>query len=220
MENIAIHGVVFVDGDEDKIIEILRRAKEIELPENLDSQIVNITEEDPQSSALIFSEGLPQNPVISQGSIEMIAVSVEDDGDISISVDLSPEFIDTAISLFENILDKHEIHFTDCDFDYVIDGEFNELDFDIKGPDGLEYHGVKLRKDEHEFIIQSEGTPPWENEEFGSTDDSETEDQEASSENVTSVSVMGSKHFDIEESGDFIRDRIENVEQTLELITP
>ncbi|KAA9408443.1 hypothetical protein EGO51_01075 [Haloarcula hispanica] len=220
LENIAIHGVVFAEGDKEKIIDTLERAKKINYPEKLDSQLVNLNHDDPEGSALIFSDGLPQDTIIRQGTVELIALSVDDDGDVSISIDLAPDSLETAVQLFESVLEVEDVHVTDFDLEYTIERKFNELNITIEGPEELTYSGVRFAEDSHDYIVQSSGSDSWTEDEPESPVDPKSEKKEESDveDGNTNVSVSASGHFDVKESGEFINDRIQDVKQTLELI--
>lgn len=220
-DNLVIHAWVFVEDDPELILNVINRVNDLDLPSEFDSQIVNISEDNPEESALVFSDGLPQHPVITRGSVELLAVSVDEEDDISISVDVSPQHYELARELFNTILPLSDIHISTFDLDYTISADFEDLIFSISGNDELDYEGVKFAKDNDSYIIQSTSVGSWgrEEETQGGGGTPEKEDSESVHE-VTSASVAIVEHLDVAEADDFINDRIQDVEATLASLIP
>lgn len=223
LNNVSIHGYIFMDDDKEEKIEILSELPDIEIPAELDSQMVNIDKGNPDNSAIIFSDGLPEDGIISQGSVEVIAVSIDDDGDISFTLDLSTEFIETAEVVIETLLDSKELHISDFDLDYSIQRGFGDIGLSVEGPSEFQFKGVRFDDGKYDFIVQSSNTDDWnpqmdESAKVGDVegDDSEEEDGD---ESITSVSVFAIQHFDVQDSSDFIRARIEEVEERIRELT-
>lgn len=219
LQNLIIHGTIFLEDDSERIIEIFKQAEGVERSEELNSQLVNIDNDDPSNSALVFSDGLPDEPVISPGTVELITLSVDDEGDISLSIDLSPEIRDSAVRLFNAILSQAKVHVTDFDLEYKIDRAFSDLLISIDGPERFDYKGVKFGDGEYDYIVQSTSSGRWVNGEGAEPQSVPDDTEESDQEEATSVSIFSLKHFDVDESGDFIERRIQDVEKSLELIT-
>jgi len=215
LQNLVIRGTIFLEDESDKIIEIFNDLKNVDKPEALDSQIVNIDEDNPESSALVFSDGLPEEPVIGQGTVEMILLSIDDDNDISISIDLSPELYSSSVELVNTLLGHKKLHITDFDFAYLSESNFSEFNVSIEGPSELDFSGVKFSAEGYDFIVQSSDGSQWLHPE---EPDQQSDDPEEVENNSTSASVYHQQHFDVEESGEFVRDRIMQVNEILELL--
>lgn len=215
--NLAIHGEIFLDENGDRMLDVFRAVQDFSLPSALDSQIVNINEDSPESSALVFSDGIPEDSIIAHGQVELIAISVDESGDISISVDLSKKYIDILSELFDVILSHEDLHMTTFDLEYSIGEEFNDLAFSIDGPSSFEYTGVKLEDEDYSYIIQSSDSGEWLGREY---EVSEQEDISEELEEWTTASIDTKQHFDVTESGDFISKRIKEVNESLREVLP
>ncbi|WP_232685913.1 hypothetical protein [Halobacterium zhouii] len=220
LQNIAIRGTLFLEENGELIEQILGDVKKTELPPELDSQVVNIDQENPKNSALIFSDGLPDGPVIAPGSIEIFSLSVDDDGDISVSVDFSAENLEVLEGLFNAIVSHTSIHITDFNPKYKIDYAFSELVFEVNGPEDFEYTGVKFSDGKYDHIIQSSSSEGWLDDESVTSEPNEEEEADSIEDGNTAVTIMNQEHFDIEDDGDTIQHRVEDIQKTLTRIVP
>lgn len=229
LRNIAISGFVVIDedDDDDKILEILNEIKGIELPAKFASQLVNVTKGNLNESALIFSDGLPEGPVTPKSSIELIAITVDDDKDISFSMSVSPSLVDSTIKVLDTILSLEECHVTGFDLEYTIEQEFLELVFAVDGPEEFDYKGVKFGDGTYDYIVQSSPSGSWDDddgemaiENFENDKDNQESKERESEDDIASVSVMTIEHFTVDDSADFINERIQNIDETIESIVP
>lgn len=220
LENVVVHGFVFLDEDSEIILDILNSVKGLDLPEEFDSQVVNISEDSPEESALIFSDGLPQDPVIEKGSIELIAISVDGDDDLSLSVDLSPSHYEVIGELFDSILPHSDIHVTDFDVDYTVEEEFSDLSFSIDGPEDFDYKGVKFTSSESSFIVQSTTGADWKKGSTQLISEKSVDEEEISEETMTAISAQSTEHFDVSEGDEIIDQRRQEIEETIESFLP
>lgn len=213
--NLAIHGVVFIENEDDlnPFIEFLNSVKNIDLPEGLDGHIVNINEEEPTDSTLIIADQLPEGPVVRQSSIDLVAISFDEDDDLSISIDASKNMLDLANEIFDEILTRKDVHILSFDMEYALSAGFSELPISTEVPERFESTGVKLVDDEHEYIIQSTDSGPWLDNESPKEKDGDKEKP------GVSVHTELKQHFDVEETGDFINARKQDIEEALELFT-
>lgn len=229
LQNIAIWGDSFLD-DSDEVRRILERMTGLSVPESLGNQIINVDEDSVASSLIVFSDhGLAQTETtIPAGEHNFLLFTVQE-GDLAFSADIDPELVDDFVGVFDEVLSEVELHVTGFNMDFEINRGFHDLKFDIEGPMDFSYDGIRFSDGDFSYIVQARyGNERWtDGPELEHTDEAQSnlaergdEEQVSQTAEHTISDVTTTEHFDVSDSGDFVRSKVGQAKETLEEITP
>lgn len=229
LQNIAIWGDSFLDGS-DEVHRVLERMTDLSVPESLGNQIINVDEDSVESSLVVFSDhGLAQpETTIPAGKHNFLLFTVRG-GNLAFSADIDPELVAEFVDVFDEVLSEVDLHITGFNMDLEIDRGFQDLEFDIEGPTDFSFDGLRFSDGDFSYIVQAHygnavqsgshelehADEPQANSTGGSDEEVDSGTTERTISDVTSI-----EHFDVSDSGEFIRNKVERAQGTLEEITP
>ena len=222
LDNLAIHAHSVSDDEpsNEELYETLKSFKRLPIPEQIDNSIVNISEDNLEDSAIVFSDSLPtsqSNTIIRQGEVNMLSIYV-DEGELIISIDFGKEFFSGFDDILGEIVDRVDLYVTDFDAAYKIDRSFGDLTLEIEGPDGFDYKGIRFQCDDVDYILQSSslGTGFAEERPSGVDESRENADERGVGKDETvRVGASTIEHFNMEESIEPVCDYKQKFEKAL-----
>lgn len=228
LQNIAIWGNSFVD-DFEEIKDVLDRIADLAVPDSLGNQIISIDEDHVEASLIAFSDGglaQPDQTAIPAGKHNFLLFTVQED-DLAFSADIDPDFVDDFVGVFDEVLSEVDLHITGFNINFELDPGFDDLELSIEGPSDFNFDGVRFNDGNFSFIVQAHygGESQAEGHELEHTDESQSNSNEVgeaggqtTKRTVSDVTTI--EHFDVSDSGEFIRTKVEQAQETLEEITP
>ena len=213
LRDITINGEISPENIED-FSHTFKQISEIQFPDELDSQVVNLSESY-EDTIFIKADEIPRGSMFSPDASFLI--DPEESSEWTLRATFSPELLEEYVEIFDELLDilpESSLEITDLDLLWFADGEFGNLAIDLTLPEGFTPSGINVIRDEMSYIIQSPESESFEEEIVSLPTDVEESDEKYF---IVYSSVIKAI---FPESGTFISEQIETAEESIGALTP